>query len=42
MDSDPPPPPPTLDSVLAKLGNPGKYQVSVEFDDIIFIFIFIV
>ena len=28
LDSDPPPPPPTLDSVLAKLGNPGKYQVS--------------
>ena len=27
LDSEPPLPPPTLDSVLGKLGNPGKYQV---------------
>ena len=27
LESEPPPPPPTLDSVLGKLGNPGKYQV---------------
>ena len=30
LDSEPPQPPPTLDSVLGKLGNPGKYQVRGE------------
>ena len=29
LESEPPPPPPTLDSVLGKLGNPGKYQVCI-------------
>ena len=28
LDSEVPLPPPTLDSVLGKLGNPGKYQVN--------------
>lgn len=28
LDSDPPSPAPTLDTVLAKLGEPGKYQVT--------------
>ena len=28
LESEPPQPPPTLDSVLGKLGNPGKYQVN--------------
>lgn len=27
LDSDPGPPPPTLDTVLGKLGDPGRYQV---------------
>ena len=29
LESEPPAPPPTLDSVLGKLGNPGKYQVKI-------------
>ena len=29
LESEPPAPPPTLDSVLGKLGNPGKYQVEI-------------
>ena len=28
LDSDPGPPPPTLDTVLGKLGDPGRYQVT--------------